>query len=68
MNRNTLLKHSFHTLFKDLVLHKLKTDARYLTTVSFCLSFLTLLTPVCIDGAGLTNPDVVSGVPGGFII
>jgi hypothetical protein len=66
MNRDTPTKVFVSHAFKDLVLHKLKTDARYLTTVSFCLSFLTPLTPAYIDRAG--SPDVVSDVPGGFII
>jgi hypothetical protein len=68
MKKHTLAKHSFITRFStDLTLHKLKTDARYLNTVYFYRSLVTLLTPARTTGAGLANPSVVGDVSVGFI-
>ena len=68
MKKHTPAKQSFITRFStDLALHKLKTDARYLTSVSFYRSFVTLLTPARTDGAGLANLGVVGDAPVGFI-
>jgi hypothetical protein len=51
----------------DLALHKLKTDARYLTSVSFYGSFVTLLTPVRTGGACLANLCFIGDAPVRFI-
>jgi hypothetical protein len=49
-----MLQHSYMTRFStDFALHKLKTHARDLTTVSFYRSFATLLTVRALMGRAL---------------
>jgi hypothetical protein len=45
----------------------LKTDARYLTTMSSYRSFVTLLTAARTDGMSLASPGTVGGFAGGAL-
>jgi hypothetical protein len=68
MKKYTHATTAFITRFStDFALHKLKTHACYLTTVSFYRGFVTLLTAARTDGAGLAGPGVVGGFAGGAL-